>query len=330
VTVKVSEKKKVIVTPTTLTLTNTFSKTVSVSVDQKHKASDPFEVTLTHSATSEDPDWDYGTLKVPVVTAYYSPPVAIKDIYVVQGVNTSYQLHVLDNDTDRLGQGLFLRATPNPITTPPKRGTATFFDDETIQYTTGTKKAGSDIFYYRVNDAIDNTDIGKVHIIQVPPGAQFPAAFYSDVDDGGSPNVPTSQMDVIVPPLTGVSPDADVACALAEVVSTDAVLDSAPLVPSVFTGLAFYLECSVDGNEVTAAMLTAPVQVLVPLEVEFRGKYGGSKLNVLNWDGAAWHAAGINSRVSSDGTLIVNVTRFGEFDVFGQFHSSFPFIRVGQ
>jgi hypothetical protein len=329
VTVKIISKNsnnKIIFAPKKFTLTDTDPQVVTVGVDPKHKATDPFVVILSQSATSEDPEWNYGDLNVPTVTAYYSPPAALKDTYVVQGAQQSFKLPVLDNDVDRLGDGLDVGAIP----IPPSRGTASINGDNTIKYTTSSKKAGSDIFYYRVDDAIGNFDVGKIHVIQVPPGAQNPKLIDSDVEDGAQVLYPTSGGDaeVDIPGLVGVPQNADVDCVVANAVSTEAELDNVPLSPGVYTGLVFILNCYVDGKVVTQDQLTGPVVVSIPLTPAFLALYRSQKLSALNWDGDAWHVDGVN--VSSSvgaAVLIVETTRFGEFAIFGQNQVRFPFLR---
>jgi len=341
VKVLVSQPGLITVDPSEFTVSPGSSLSVAVSLNSKHPFDIPFTVVITYSVQSDGSNTPIGTLSPSTGIASYSPPVAVKNAYAIQGKDT-FVLNVRDNDTDRLGRGLSLGV--NAIVVPPGRGKASV-ENGKILYTPDSNKNGSDTFYYQVTDDIGNTSIGKIHIIQLPPNAKKPSILTVSEDEGGIATTDDGNATFDIPGLTNVirmsnvalpnnieaEPDNDIDCGYSELTSSNGNPDSAPLSHAVLTGLNFYLQCYADDQPITEDMLPQPVGIVLKLADDFKQQYQGAHLSTLNWDGARWHSDGVNI-VSAPNSPALNVqtTLFGEFAVFGQHRSNIPFVSAGQ
>jgi len=343
VKVLVSQPGLITVDPSQFMLNPGSSQAVAVSLNSKHSQDIPFTVVITYSVQGGSSN--IGTVSPPTGTVYYLPPAAIKDLYAIKGAQTVV-VDVLANDVNRLKRGQLSLLGQAAIVVPPNRGTATVdTSNGTIKYTPNSKNPGSDIFSYQVTDAIGNTDIGKIHIIQLPSNAKQPFAFSVDGEKGGTAKTPDGHAHFVVPGLKNLmrvsnvavpstldaSPDNDIDCGYSELSSANGNLDSAPFGPHVFTGPTLYLQCYAGNQAVTGDMLTAPVNMTVDLTTPIGTKYGAIGLRAINWDGSRWHTDGVELLSGAESkSLSIRTTLFGEFDVFGQYRVNFPLLRRGQ
>ena len=314
---------KVTINPASFVLTGPDPQIVSVSVAPGHPADEPFTVTITHSSTSDDPDFDWGSLNVDRVTAYYSPPVAIDDnATTLHG--QSIAIDVRANDTDRLGQGLTVPA--NAVFTPTS-GTATRNANQTIQFTPVAGFSGVVTFTYPITDVIGNSDIGLVTVVVAPAGLQNYTVQEVDPEEGGEVllSAEFGTVEVEIPSLEGVPAGSDVRCLVGEVESPAGDETTPPGEVGLYTDIALALQCYVDGVLVDSDMLSGPITVTISLPESLGSSLDGARIVVAVWDGTKWVTEGIViedvTETTSPGAPSNTVIRFsapilGEFVVF--------------
>lgn len=312
ITTTVTPAGKISVVPNTFTLEDTTPMTIAVSVLATHPADEPFTALITHTAASNNPGFNGITTRV---TAYYSPPVAISDTTTAL-YGQSITVTVLANDIDRLGLGISL--TVDSIVTGPSHGAASVnTTTQTIQYTPFTGYFGVDSFTYRVVDAIGNTDINTVTVGVAAPGVTSPQIVEIDPAQGQEVIFTTSfgNVEVDLPPLTGVQPGSDVFCIFGELLTPTGNFNTPPVPGSKYSGIAFYLQCFVNGVPITEDMLTGPVTIKVPFSEGFLQANDTADFFIAFWDGTAWLFHGIDVKKTDEG-IILSTTHLGEFDVF--------------
>ena len=320
---------KVTLSPANFSLDSTTPQTVSVGIAAGHPVAEPFTVVVTHTATSDDPDFDWGTLNIPRVTAYYSPPVAITDtVATVHG--QSLAIDVLENDIDRLGQGLTLSTTA--IITAPAAGAASVNVTQTIQYTPATGFSGSDSFTYRVEDVVGNTDIGTAIVTVVPANVQDPQVAVVDPFEESEVvfGLTFGDVTIKVPPLVGFPPGSQLILTLGEVITPTGNIDAPPGNVGTFSGISFYFVGTVNGVPIDEENLTGPITITITLPDTLVEELDGTRIILAVWDGTAWSTEGIEvistpdapaqianaPDATNDGTLTFNTTVFGEIGIF--------------
>ena len=309
-----SQAGKVTISPANFALTSTLPLTVSVSVANGHPADEPFTVIISHTATSADPDFDYGSLNVPRVTAYYSPPVAVDDSAdTLHG--QSVTITVRANDVDRLGGGL---TVPANATFTPSSGTATLSANQTILYTPTVGFSGVATFTYPIVDAIGNSDTGLVTVTVASANVTNYTVEEIDPQQGGTILLATDfgTAEVEIPNLVGVAPGSDVRCLVGEVENPTGDETSPPDEAGTYTGIALEIQCYVNGELVTPAMLAEPITVSIALPEGLAEALDGTRLEVAYWDGTTWVTEGIVVDKLTGAVLRFTTTRFGEFVVF--------------
>lgn len=324
----VSSAGKVAVSPATLALTSAISRTISVTVAAGHPANQPFAVVITHTASSTDPDFNYGSLNIPIVTAYYSPPLAVNDSVSTlhgQGITVS----VLANDVDRLGQGISI---PNGTTFTPASGTATLNANNSILYTPAAGFSGVVTFTYPIVDALGNTDTGVVFVSVANPNVTNPQVKEIDHAQGDTPEFESSlgKVQVAIPPLLGIPAGSTVAVVFGEVQTPAGDVTAAPIGGGTFAGIVLKLEVHVNGVPISPGQLSAPLKLSFVLPDEFVAGLNGARVVLAVWDGSTWVTEGVSveslvetsaqlaSAVPNASTLTINTTVFGEFALFKQ------------
>jgi hypothetical protein len=317
------------VEPMIFTLNSTVTQTISVAITSTHPADVPFTAVITHSASSADPDFNYGSLNVSQVTAYYSPPVAVDDsAATVHG--QSIAINVLANDIDMAGQGIILPA--NAVVTQPSNGSVSLTISQTIQYTPTAGFSGIDTFTYRVEDGIGNADSATVTVNVAEPGVQNPQIEEVDPETGAEITfeTPLGPIVVTVPPLVGLSPSDIVLLTFGEVVTPTGDIDSPPNGFGTFSGLSFNIELFINGEPVQPGQLSAPITISFPLPDEFVEGLDGRRIIIAVWDGTSWITTGVeivgltetpaqvasSPNAMSATSLTITTTLFGEFAIF--------------
>lgn len=321
---QLSQAGKITVSPASFSLTSTVPQTVSVSIANGHPATEPFSVVITHSSTSTDPDFNHGALNVPVVTAYYSPPVAVSDI-----ANTlhgqSIAINVKSNDVDRIGQGIVV---PSGATFNPTNGTATLNADNTIQYTPDVGFSGVATFTYPIEDSIGNRATGKVFVHVASQNVANSQLKQVSVTESSTVEFDSKhgKVNVVVPSLIGVPANSIVKIVFGEIEEPSGDIRDSHLDVSAFTGTALKIEMFVDGVLVHPTQLSAPLKLSFVLPDSFVEEHGNARITLLAWNGTAWVTEGVVvewnetqlqianlASVPNATTLVINTTVFGEF-----------------
>ena len=327
VTTSTTPTGKITVDPSSFVLSDTVSKTVSVELTAGVSLTDPFTATVTHSVASADPNYDYGSTNVPTVIVRFLPPLAVDDV-VTTTHDAAVDVAVLDNDLDRLGQGL-----TRTVQTNAGHGLATLGAGNTIHYAPDAGFSGVDSFVYRISDGIGNTDTANVTVVVASANQTNPQV--EEVDPATGAVVPFDAsfgaVDVEVP--AGVfgdafPPDSTVVLVFTEPITPTGDVDNPPA-GSGFSGITFDLGIYVDGVEVDPNDLAKPLVITVTLP---NFDPGGARVLVAVWTGTAWSIEGIQvdgqtavSLPTAEAyTLTFSTTVLGEFGVFTQYVTYAP------
>ena len=298
VTPILSPTGKIVVAPASLIYTTKQGQVVNVS-QINPQTTDPFTVTISHDAASDDPSYDLGPELNPKVLAVFNPPLAVNDTAATQP-GLAVTITVLANDLDRSHSGLVVLSVSTPA-----HGSATLNPDQTVTYKPNAQFAGTDAFSYTIEDGNGNQNTGMISVIVNPPNYGEPevrhivlsgSSTFVFTDSASSPEDTVDLTTTVGLPAgfitgTGNAKDAFVLI-FSPVISPTADVNDPPS-SNTYANLAFSLVAYLNNIKLSGIMLVQPVTLTVEYSNNAIGGIVESTLTPYYWNGRAWSRAGI-------------------------------------